>query len=158
MDDYRSEWLSDVLIERITWREEAAPRPVSPEMPGPVVVKPGYIWTRFWMQRESQVVEKYFSAKGTPLGFYLPVCMPLEQHGSELAADALGLALWMDMAGRVTVLGEPAFDAAVEEGSMSPVAQELAEQRVRELTTLVAQRKFPPPLVRNFAILIEERE
>lgn len=84
--------------------------------------------------------------------------MPLEQYGDQMAVDTLGLALWLNMAGRVTVLGEAAFDAAIEEGRMPPVAQELAEQRVRELTTLVAQRKFPPPLVRNFAIAIEGHE
>jgi hypothetical protein len=84
--------------------------------------------------------------------------MPLEQHGSQLAVDTLGLALWVDMQGRVTVLGETAFEASVEDGSLSPVAQEQAEQRIRELTTLLAQRHFPPPFVRNFAIVIEESE
>lgn len=156
MQDYRAEWLSDVLVERATWGDAAVTRPISREMPAPAVVKPGYVWTRFWLRREGQLVEKYFTSTGRPLGYYVPVCMPIEQQGDRLSADRLGLALWVDVAGRVTVLGEPAFDSAIDAGTISPVAQEQAEQRIRELTTLVAQRQFPPPFVRNFAIVLEE--
>jgi predicted RNA-binding protein associated with RNAse of E/G family len=103
-------------------------------------------------------VEKYFTATGDPLGYYIPVCMPIEQQNNRLSTASLGLALWVDAAGRVTVLGEPAFDAAIDAGDISPVAEEQAEQRIRELTALTAQRLFPPALVRNFAIVIEQTE
>jgi hypothetical protein len=70
-----------------------------------------------------------------------------------LAADWYGLALWISEHWRVTVLGEQQFDQAAAVGNLPPVAEELAEQRIRELTTLTAQRRFPPALVRNFGIV-----
>lgn len=158
MADYRAEWLGQVLVERVTWREGVTPRAISQEMAGPAVVKPGYVWARFWIPHEDRVVEKYFSSRGKPIGFFVPVCMPLERQGEQLVATPLGLAVWLDMAGRVTVLGETAFDAARVDGSLAPVAQEQAEQRIRELTTLLAQRQFPPPFVRNFTIVLGESE
>lgn len=156
MQDYRSEWLTDVLVERATWVGDVAARAVSQEIEGLDVVRPGYVWIRFWLRREGQVVEKYFTASGGPLGYYIPICMPIEQQGNRLTVEGLGLALWVDMTGRVTVLGEAAFDAAVETGEITPVAQEHAEQRIRELTTLTAQRQLPSAFVRNFAIVTED--
>lgn len=153
MEDYRGEWLTDVFVERATWRSDVPLQTVSAELSHPVVVRPGYVWARFWFRREGQVVEKYFSAKGRPLGYFVPVCMPFEQHGNQLSADILGLALWVAIDGRVTVLGEAEFDAAIGTGRMAPVIQEHAEMRIRELTTLVAQRQFPPAMVRNFTIV-----
>lgn len=153
MEDYRGEWLTDVLVERATWRSDVPLQTVSTELSHPVVVRPGYVWARFWFRHEGLVVEKYFSAKGHPLGYFVPACMPLEQYGNHLSADVLGLALWITVDGRVTVLGEGAFDAAIRAGRMAPVMQEQAEMRIRELTTLVAQRRFPPAMVRNFAIV-----
>lgn len=155
MGDYRAEWLSDVLVERATWRAGVGARKVSSELTGIVGAKPGYIWVRFWFRREDQVVEKYFTDKGQVIGYYLPVCMPLEQHGMEMRTQQLGLALWIDVEGRVTVLGEQSFDAAVQGGTLTPVAQEQAEHRIRELTTATAQHRLPPAFARNFMILVE---
>jgi hypothetical protein len=158
MDDYRAEWLTDVLVERATWSGDAAERPTIQEVDSLDMARAGYVWTRFWLRREGQVVEKYFTAMGEALGYYIPVCMPIEQQGNHLSVERLGLALWVDMEGRVTVLGEAAFDTAVDAGEVAPVAQEHAEQRIRELTTLTAQRQLPPAFVRNFAIVTEDSQ
>ncbi|HXF59971.1 MAG TPA: hypothetical protein VNK95_00055 [Caldilineaceae bacterium] len=156
IDDYRAEWLTDVLVERATWRAGVGARKVSSELSGIIGAKAGYIWVRFWFRREDQVVEKYFTDKGQVIGYYLPVCMPLEQHGAHMRTEQLGLALWIDPEGRVTVLGEESFEAAAQKGTLTPVAQEQAEHRIRELTTATAQRRFPPAFARNFMILVED--
>ena len=155
MVDYRAEWLTDVLVERATWSQNATLHHLSAEMNDVVVVEPGYIWARFWFRREGWIVEKYFSPQGGSLGYLAPVCGPIEYHTGRLAADLYGLALWTDITGRVTVLGEDNFDQAAADGRLAPVAQEQAEQRIRELTTLTAQKRFPPAFVRNFGIIME---
>jgi predicted RNA-binding protein associated with RNAse of E/G family len=156
MEDYRAEWLTDVLVERAAWRAGIGHRRLSHELGEVVSAKAGYVWVRFWFRHEDQVVEKYFTERGRTIGFFVPVCMPLEQQGVRMAAQPLGLALWIQPSGRVTVLGEPAFEAAAQQGVITPVALEQAEQRIRELTMLTAQRRFPPAFARNFAIMLED--
>jgi hypothetical protein len=90
---------------------------------------------------------------GKILGFYAPICGPIQYNSGLLTTDWFGLALWISENWRVTVLGEQTFEQASEEGNLPPVAEEQAEQRIRELTTLTAQRRFPPAFVRNFGIV-----
>jgi len=154
MLDYRAEWLTDVLVERATCGGEISPLVVvDGGLRPPVVAQVGVVWARFWFRREGWLIEKYFSQAGRIIGFYAPICGPIEYHSGFLAADWYGLALWISEHWRVTVLGEQQFDQAAAVGNLPPVAEELAEQRIRELTTLTAQRRFPPALVRNFGVV-----
>ncbi len=153
LSDYRAEWLTDVLVERATCGTEIATQSLDVGLRPGAIVQPDAVWARFWFRREGWIVEKYFSVQGTLVGYYSPVCGTIEYHAGRLGAELYGLALWIAELGRVTVLGEESFDLAVAEGSIPPVALEQAEQRVRELTTLTAQRRFPPAFVRNFGIL-----
>lgn len=154
MVDYRAEWLTDVLVERATCGPEISPLAVvDGSLRAPVVAQPGVVWARFWFRREGWIVEKYFSPLGRILGFYAPICGPIEYSTGHLMTDWYSLALWISEQGRVTVLGEQAFDEASAMGSLPPVAEEQAELRIRELTTLTAQKRFPPAFVRNFGIV-----
>jgi hypothetical protein len=154
MVDYRAEWLTDVLVERATCGAEISPMVVVEDgLRAPVVAQPSVVWTRFWFRREGWLVEKFFSPVGKILGFYAPICGPIQYNSGLLTTDWFGLALWISENWRVTVLGEQTFEQASEEGNLPPVAEEQAEQRIRELTTLTAQRRFPPAFVRNFGIV-----
>ncbi len=151
MEDYRAERFNDMYVERATWTAEA------PEVKiGDVtVVAPGYIWFRFWLLDADQVVEKYFSADRQPVGLYTPICMPFQVHERYLSTTDLVLALWLDLDGRITVLNEPEFDAAVASGELSPAESELAETRIREFTLGMSQKLFPPAMVRRFILKTE---
>ncbi len=151
LTDYRAEWLSEVLVERATWAPTAEPQQVGDAQ----VAGPGYIWFRFWFLEDGQVMEKYFDAEGNPVGVYVPICMPLERENSTLSTQGLILALWIEPDGRVTVLHEEEFDAKAMAGELTPVQVEHAEYRIRELTTAIGQNRFPPALVRNFAITVK---
>jgi predicted RNA-binding protein associated with RNAse of E/G family len=155
MLDYRSEWLSDVFVERATWGKDADSRQLREVTAEIEVAGPGFVWLRFWLKEEDQVLEKYFDAEGQAVGFYIPVCMPFQQNGSTLATQTLAMALWYNPDGQLTVLGESEFDRAVEDSTMTPVEVEHAEHRVRELIMSVLNRSFPPGLVRNFSVLVE---
>ncbi len=154
MGDYRAEWLTDVLVERATWQAHATPRTLGPELAQVIIVQPAFVWARFWFRREGWVVEKYFNQLGRTIGYRAPICGPIDHQSGKLLADVYCLALWIAEAGRVHVVGEDQFDRSVAAGDVTPVALEQAEQRIRELTTLTAQRRFPPPFVRNFGILL----
>ncbi len=148
MTDYRAEWLSSLLVERANWRAESLPRAFGSAQ----IAGPGYVWFRFWLPEQDQVVEKYFDPSGRSVGMYVPVTEELERRGDLWRTVELVLALWIQPNGRVSVLREDDFDEAVAREILTPVAVERAERRIRELTTAIAQEQFPPPLVRNFEL------
>lgn len=148
LSDYRAEFVGDMLVERATWRADAPRRLLA----GAQIAGPGYVWVRFWLVEREQVVEKYFDPAGRPLGFYVPVCMPFDRTRKPFAAAGLLLGLWLEQGGRLTVLDEEQFEQAVRRGRLSPLEAETAELRIRGLTAEIAQKRFPPALVRNFLL------
>ncbi len=146
--DYRTESLTNLIVERVTWDTDA-PVQLIGDIP---IANPGYVWLRFWLLEEALVLEKYFDAEQQPIGYYLPICMPAKRQNDQLQATSLALALWLTPDGRVTVLHEAEFDATVSKGEIAPVEAAHAEYQIRELTTLIARSNFPPALVRNFAL------
>jgi len=152
MTDYRAEWLSNLLVERASWRDDSFPRSFGDVQ----IAGPGFVWFRFWLPEQDQVVEKYFDAAGQSVGIYVPVTDALERQGESWRTVELVLALWLHPSGRVSVLREDDFEDAIEREILTPVAGERAERRIRELTTAIAQEQFPPPLVRNFEMNLEQ--
>ena len=148
MTDYRIEQLSDMLVERATWTE-VAPLLTRADCS---IAAPGYIWFRFWIFDRGQLVEKYFDDKGTSLGFSVPVVTDFQRDGGRVSALDLGLQLWLADDGQVIVLGEAGFDAAVADGIVTPERAEDGERIIRELTLEIAQGRFPPAVIRNFAL------
>lgn len=155
MIDYRAEWPGDMLVERATWVPDTPAEQLQTRGGSPTAtVGSNYIWFRFWLSDDQQLVERYFNADGVAIGTYIPICMPLTRHGQVYSTVHLLLGLWIDTDDQVTVLGEEEFDEAVATKALSPVETERAELRIRTLTGAVAQKRFPPALVRNFTINI----
>lgn len=155
MTDYRAEWPGDMLVERATWIPDAPQQTLPIRGDSPVVIAgPNHVWFRFWLSDDEQVVERYFNANGKAIGTYVPICQPLQRTGQIYRTDNLLLSLWIGADDQVTVLYEQEFDGAVNGNRLSPVDIERAESRIRSLTLAVAQRRFPPALVRNFTINI----
>lgn len=154
--DYRTERPNTMLIERIMWDATTDPVYLDDGLDGsesPLeIAAPHFVWFRFWLLEENQLVEKYFNALGESLGTRVPICMPLQQNNGRYYADDLLLSLWLSPDSRVTVLGEEAFERAVRERWMTPVEADYAERHIRELTLALAQKRFPPALVRNLQI------
>ncbi len=148
LSGYRAEFLGDMLVERAAWKSGAPQRTLAQVQ----VAGPGYIWVRFWLLEREQVVEKYFDPYGKVVGYFVPICMPFDRTRKPLAAVGLLLGLWLDQGGRLTVLDEDLFEQAVRRGQLSALEAETAELRIRELTGEIAQRRFPPGLVRNFLL------
>lgn len=149
LGDYRYEWLNDILVERATWAEEAPER----KLGGVTIAAPGYIWFRFWMPAGDHILEKYFDQQGGAIGIYAHVGMALPQHGRSFSLVDLMLGLWISADAHVTVHNEASFDVAVQRGTISPVEAEHAEHQIREMTTAIAMRRYPPPMIRNFSIV-----
>ncbi|MEZ4674707.1 MAG: hypothetical protein R2932_10755 [Caldilineaceae bacterium] len=148
LTDYRTETLSNIVVERAAWQLGVESRLLADT----VVADAGYVWLRFWLLEEEVLVEKYYDAEAQPIGYYVPICMPLKRRGEQLEAYSLVLALWLQPDDRVTVLHEEQFELAVAQGDITPVEAEHAEFRIRELTAVLARKQFPPALVRNFEI------
>jgi predicted RNA-binding protein associated with RNAse of E/G family len=146
--DYLAGLIDDVLIERAIWSRAANEAAAS----GRAQAGPGHIWYRFWLWRDDQVVERYFDAQGNALGTQVDVCMPVQINEREWTARDLLLDIWISPQGRVTVGNEAAFDAAVSSGDLSPDEAGWAEEHVRRLTGAIAQRRFPPAMVRNWQV------
>lgn len=150
--DYRAEWLSSLLVERGTWAAHAEPI----EIDGHQVGAPRHVWFRFWLPEPDQVVEKYFNAAGEPIGLYIPICHPLERVGEGYGTVQLILGVWISEDRRVAVLRENDFDEAIRRRLLDGETIERAENRIRLLTAAIHQEEFPPPLVRNFEINVNQ--
>ena len=148
MTDYRVERLSDILVERATWVEGCPEITIVNDL----VSAPGYIWFRFWLLEQEQIVEKYFYDKGVSVGMRVPVCMPFVTLQNDISALPLVLELWIAADEMVTVLSEQKFESMVQSGLISPVESEQGEFRIREMTLATAQKLFPPPIIRNFEL------
>lgn len=158
--DYRAEWPGNMLVERVTWGPNACVINTA-KLPGYepcIIAAPNYIWFRFWLSDDDQIVERYFAPHGEPVGTYLPITMELQKNGREFQTSTLILGLWIAEDGRVTVLNESEFDAAVAASDVNPVESERAEMRIRALTGVVAQKRFPPALIRNFKVSVSEAD
>ena len=149
LTDYRSEWLSEILVERARWTADALVQRVGHWL----IAAPNYVWLRFWLVSSELIVEKYFDANGQVVGYYAPICSTLQRKAGRLRMKMLTLAVWISPDSRVTVLNEAEFDELVLQGEVTPVEAEQAEQRIRELTTAIGQKRFPPAIVRNFEII-----
>lgn len=152
MHDYRAEWLGQVFVERASWSCDA-PNLHWVTATGVVCVAgPHYVWFRFWLAEEGFVVDKYFDPAGAVVGWYVPVTASYQQSGKVQSADALCLGLWIDAENRITVMGEAEFDCAIAEGDLTPVQVEEAEFVIRQLCMNVSAKRFPPGMIRSFAI------
>jgi uncharacterized protein len=145
---YRFERLGEVFVERIIWAELPAPR----RLAGLVVADTGYVWYRYWLLPESQVVERYFTAEGVPIGTQIDLCAPIAWDDAGCSALDLLLDIWIDAGGRVTLHNEDRFEKAVVWGALSSAQADVAEAHLRELTAAIARGRFPPPLVRNWQL------
>lgn len=156
MVDYRAEWPGDMLVERTTWTASVPQQLIHIQGFDPIVTADfGYVWFRFWLSTEEQVIERYFDREGNSIGTSIPICMPLDRRSHTYMTTGLILTLWINQDGsRVTVLNEDEFDQAIAADLLTPVQSQHAENRIRELTTAIAQKRFPPALVRNFTISI----
>lgn len=148
LTDYRTETLSNVVVERATWRGGYP----SQQIADTTIADDGYVWLRFWLLEDEMLIEKYYTAAGQAIGYYVPMGMPLKRRGEQLELYSLLLALWLRPDDLVTVLNEAQFEAAMTAGEVTPVEAEHAEVRIRECTALLARKQFPTGLVRNFAI------
>jgi hypothetical protein len=119
---------------------------------GVVVADAGFVWYRFWLQRERQVVERYYGPRGSLVGTRIDLCTPIVWDETGCSAIDLILGIWIDASGRVTVHNEGEFEAAVASGILDSHLAHLAETRLRALTAGIVRRRFPPPLVRNWQI------
>ena len=148
MLDYRSEWLSDLLVERATCSDAFDGHQLSQITIG----GPGFVWFRFWLAEGEFILEKYFDADGQAIGMYARIGMAIPHKGRGFSALGLLLGLWITDEGHVTVLDEAEFDAAVAGGIISPVEAEHAEHQIREVTMAIAAGRYPPPIVRALSI------
>jgi predicted RNA-binding protein associated with RNAse of E/G family len=149
MRDYRAEWQNDMLVERAAWVANAPPQSIGRVQ----VVGPNYIWFRFWLGDGDRILDKYFDAAGAPLGMYAHVGMALPHQGRNFSLIDLMLRLWITFDSHVTVHNEAAFDELVRSQAINPVEAEHAEHQIREMTMAIAQKRFPPALIRNFSIM-----
>jgi predicted RNA-binding protein associated with RNAse of E/G family len=148
LTDYRSQLLDKMFVERATWTRSAPVKQIGDT----VIAAPGYVWVRFWLLEGEEPVDKYFDSERRVVGFYVPLCSPLQRKGAVFSASTLHLALWLLPDGRLTVMGEAAFEAASATGELTPVEVEHAEYRIRVLTLEINQKRYPPGIVRTFGL------
>lgn len=117
-----------------------------------MIATPKYIWCRFWSNEGNHVIEKYFDAQGVALGIYVRVGMTLPHHGRGFSMLDMLLGIWITENGRRNGARRRSLRPRCENGGDDAREAEHAEQIIRELTTSIAQKRFPAAFVRNFAL------
>lgn len=145
VEGYRAEHIGEAFVERVIWGQIPAPRYLA----GTIVADTGYIWYRFWLPHQRQVVERYYAPDGRLVGTQVDVCGSMTCDGGGCRAVDLMLDIWLAPDGRVTMHNEAAFEEVLSAGACEA---ESAERHVRELTAAIASGRFPPPLVRNWQV------
>jgi predicted RNA-binding protein associated with RNAse of E/G family len=146
--DYRREQLGDTLVERVVWGDLPHPWRKADQ----VVADHGFVWFRFWLAGDDQVVERYYDNRGSLIGTQIDICTSLICDTDGCCAGDLILDIWISSDGQVTVHNEDAFELAVLKGDIEASQAARAEDQVRRLTAAIARGRFPPPLVRNWRI------
>lgn len=150
--DYRSVYLGQVLVERLVWNHDPGDvRPKRREL-----AREGYVWFRFWLFDHGQVIERYYDSQGRLLGTHLDLCTPPKREGELWYATGLLLEIWIAPDGQVVVRNEPAFERAQRQGLLTAADAIQADRRCRELTAAIAKGRFPPALVRNWQVDLEQ--
>jgi predicted RNA-binding protein associated with RNAse of E/G family len=153
--DYTSVVLDEVLVERLVWQRGTDKLPL--QLAGTrLPLGSGHIWFRFWFPAQGQLVEKYFDAQGQCLGMKIEICAALQIEGGVWTTPNLFLGVWIAPDGSVSVIKESAFEDAVAKERLSTAEAQEAEREIRRLTAGVARGRFPPPLVRNWQIDLEQ--
>jgi predicted RNA-binding protein associated with RNAse of E/G family len=151
--DYVAYLVDDVLIERAIWDSAALAASTAPAgRAGRSVQGAGFIWYRFWVWRDDQVVERYYNQAGALLGTLIDLCTPfvVDEHGWR--THDLLLDIWIAPDGQVTLGNEAAFELAIADGSLPAEQAVAAERHVRRLTRAIAQQRFPPAMERNWQV------
>ena len=151
MRDYRAEWFSDMLVERAMWSADS----LIQKLGHVIIAAPEFVWCRFWVPEGNRLIEKYYTPQGDAIGIFARIGMTLPHHGRGFSLADLLLGIWLTGNGLVTVYNEAHFDQAVKRGEVTPVEAEHAEMVIRELTTAIAQKRFPVAFVRNFTLAVK---
>ena len=146
--DYAEGIIDGILIERVIWGGQAVPKASGSTQ----TAGPGYTWYRFWLAQDDQIVERYYDGDGQLVGTQVDLCLPLEITEVAWSTRDLLLDLWISPDWRVTVRGEAVFEEAIRRGQITALQATWAEEHLRQLTRAIAQRRFPPPMVRNWQV------
>ncbi len=145
--DYRRFMADGALIEEFWWARLDAPL----ENALGVVADDGWVWVRFWLPDHDAVLDKVFDAELRFVGAHIDVTTPITLEGAAWATTDLLLDIWLAPDGRVIVLQEEEFEAALSRGAIAAEDARWAEQQVRELTRRIAAGVFPPRWIVQYA-------
>lgn len=89
-------------------------------------------------------IGRFHLADGTFTGFYANVLTPVRMEGDRWETTDLCLDVWVGADGRIEILDEPEFAAAVEEGWVDTATATIARETAETLENAARQGVWPP--------------
>ncbi len=118
------------------------------------VMGSGYHAVWFLYKEARWDVARVYQPDGTFTGYYADILEPVRWEGAGPHTLApivdLFLDLWIMPDGRVTVLDEDEFEAALSSGAISPQQGQEARRTLSELLERIRNHTFPPDVVREY--------
>ncbi|MEM2886276.1 MAG: DUF402 domain-containing protein [Thermoproteota archaeon] len=121
-------------------------------MDGRIVLDDGYDAVWFVYRGKYHDIGVIKDLEGDFTGYYCDVILPIAGRNGSYEVTDLFLDLWITPDGRAFVLDEDEFEEAVSKNWVSQKVARVAEKELERMIRGVAEGKFPPRLVRDYAV------
>ncbi len=108
---------------------------------------------RFWLKEHTAVVDMHFTPQLEPVGWFMPVTLGFDAARPPLRTAVAFVGIVVSTKRKIVVTGEDALDAALSHDRVSEAQSAVWLQQLRRLRYEFMARRYPPAIVRNFALV-----
>ncbi len=108
---------------------------------------------RFWLKEQAAVVDMHFTPHLEPAGWFMPVTMGFDVTRLPLQTAMAFVGLAVSARYKIIVTGENSLDDALARDIISAEQRTVWLQQLRHLRYEFMARRYPPAIVRNFALV-----
>ena len=108
---------------------------------------------RFWLKEYTAVVDMHFTPHLEPAGWFMPVTMGFDVARLPFQTAMAFVGLAVSTRRKIIVTGENALDDALANNIISEEQRTVWLQQLRHLRYEFMARRYPPAIVRNFALV-----
>lgn len=108
---------------------------------------------RFWLKEHTAVVDMHFTPQLEPVGWFMPVTLGFDAARPPFRTAVAFVGIVVSTRRKIVVTGENALDAALSHDRVSEAQSAVWRKQLRRLQYEFMARRYPPAIVRNFALV-----
>ena len=107
---------------------------------------------RFWLKEHASIVDKFFAADLEPVGWFAVVCTGFDAAHAPLRTETRFVGIGINPQRRIVVTGESRLQQALARQAVTPAEAAQLQAQLRQLRIDCMANRYPPAIVRNFAL------